>query len=186
MNHHRTHVIFFRYTRINLKHFPADVQELTITISTPTHSSEVKLVHCKDKTSSVNIKYFIDSHEWHLYKHISVREYSREDVFLTHADSKEEAYAAIDLSIHAARRPSFYYWNAFFLIFLITTSQYLFLCFEVALLFFVENKLYFTKCLEFTKFFCNFCRKYEIQFRELDEAWFSWVNSQNRNWNGHI
>ena len=34
-----------------------------------------------------------------------------------------ETFPAIDLTINAARRPTFYYWNAFFLIFLITISS---------------------------------------------------------------
>ena len=99
---------------LDLKHFPADLQELTVSLSTPKPTNEVKLVHCKDKASSVNIKYFVDSQEWRLYKHVTVREYVRD------SDFTDELYPAVDLTISAARRPTFYYWNAFFLIFLIT------------------------------------------------------------------
>ena len=53
---------------LNLKNFPADVQDLTITITTPKQTNEVELIHCKDKCSSVNIKCFIDTQEWRLYK----------------------------------------------------------------------------------------------------------------------
>ncbi len=102
---------------LNLKHFPADVQQLTISLSTTKHSNEIKLVHCKDKSSSVNTRCFQDSQEWRLYKHITVREYIRDTVF------SEEIFPSIDLTINAARRPTFYYWNAFFLIFLITISS---------------------------------------------------------------
>lgn len=32
---------------LNLKNFPADVQQLTISLSTPKHTNEIDLVHCK-------------------------------------------------------------------------------------------------------------------------------------------
>ena len=49
---------------LDLKSFPADVQQLTITLSTAKHANEIKLMHFKDKASSVNTKCFIDSQEW--------------------------------------------------------------------------------------------------------------------------
>lgn len=67
--------------------------------------------------SSVNHKCFKDSQEWRLYRHITVREYVRESVF------SAEAFPALDFTINAARKPTFYYWNAFFLIFLITLAS---------------------------------------------------------------
>lgn len=65
----------------------------------------------------MNHKCFKDSQEWRLYRHITVREYVRESVF------SAEAFPALDLTINAARKPTFYYWNAFFLIFLITMAS---------------------------------------------------------------
>lgn len=67
--------------------------------------------------SSVNHKCFKDSQEWRLYRCITVREYVRESVF------SAEAFPALDFTINAARKPTFYYWNAFFLIFLITMAS---------------------------------------------------------------
>lgn len=32
---------------LDLKNFPADVQQLTISLSTPKHANEIELVHCK-------------------------------------------------------------------------------------------------------------------------------------------
>ena len=102
---------------LDLKNFPADVQHLTITISTTKHSAELKLVHCSDRPSCVNVKCFADSHEWQLYEMVESREFARDTV------SSNETFSALDLTINAARRPSFYFWNAFFLIFLITLSS---------------------------------------------------------------
>lgn len=99
---------------LDLKHFPRDLQSLTVSLSTPKQENEIKLIHCQDKTSLVNVKCFVASHEWSLYSHVQAREYLRDGVFC------DEAYPAIDLTISASRRPGFYYWNAFFLIFLIT------------------------------------------------------------------
>ena len=53
---------------LDLKNFPCDVQNLTITLTTPKAASEIELKHCKDKASSVNVKAFADSQEWLLYK----------------------------------------------------------------------------------------------------------------------
>lgn len=53
---------------LDLKNFPCDVQQLTITLTSPKPSSEIELKHCKDKASSVNTKAFADSQEWTLYK----------------------------------------------------------------------------------------------------------------------
>ena len=49
---------------LDLKSFPADVQHLTITLTTPKQANEIKITHCKDKASSVNTKCFVDSQCW--------------------------------------------------------------------------------------------------------------------------
>ena len=49
---------------LDLKSFPADIQNLTITLTTPKQANEIKITHCKDKASSVNIKCFVDSQCW--------------------------------------------------------------------------------------------------------------------------
>ena len=102
---------------LDLKNFPADVQNLTITICTPKHENELVLAHCRDRPSCINIKCFADSQEWKLYEMVESREFFRKSVF------SNETFSALDLTINAARRPSFYFWNAFFLIFLITLSS---------------------------------------------------------------
>ena len=102
---------------LNLKNFPFDVQDLTITLSTPKQNTEVELIPCKLKESSVNTQCFANSQEWQLYRHTNVKEFLRDSVF------SKETFPTIDFTINAARLPTFYYWNAFFLIFLITLSS---------------------------------------------------------------
>lgn len=102
---------------LDLKNFPADVQNLTISISSLKQASEIKLYQSKEKPSSVNIKAFVDSQEWKLYKHITVSEYLRDSILSV------ETFPAIDITINVARKPTFYYWNAFFLVFLITMAS---------------------------------------------------------------
>ena len=53
---------------LDLKNFPTDVQNLTITLTTPKQDNEIELEHCKNKASSVNVKCFADSQEWRLYR----------------------------------------------------------------------------------------------------------------------
>lgn len=102
---------------LDLKNFPADVQNLTITVSSLRQASEIELYQSKEKPSSVNIKAFVDSQEWKLYNHITVSEYLRDSILSV------ETFPAIDITINVARKPTFYYWNAFFLIFLITMAS---------------------------------------------------------------
>jgi hypothetical protein len=102
---------------LDLKDFPSDVQNLTLTISTSKHSNEITLLHSRQVYSSVNVNCFLDHQEWHLYKHVKVKEFLRESVFTS------ETFPACELTICVARRPTFYYLNAFFLIFLITISS---------------------------------------------------------------
>ena len=49
---------------LDLKSFPADVQHLTITLTTPKQANEINIVHRKDKASSINTKCFVDSQCW--------------------------------------------------------------------------------------------------------------------------
>ena len=49
---------------LDLNSFPADVQHLTITLTTPKQVNEIKIAHCKEKASSVNTKCFVDSQCW--------------------------------------------------------------------------------------------------------------------------
>lgn len=102
---------------LNLKNFPTDVQNLTLCITTSKYANEIKLQHSKEKSSSVNVKCFSDHQEWHLYKHIEFNEFLRESVF------SSEQFPCLDVTVCVARRPAFFYWNAFFLIFLITLSS---------------------------------------------------------------
>lgn len=102
---------------LDLKDFPGDVQNLTLSISTSKHSNEISLVHSREKFSSVNVNCFLDNQEWHIYKHVKVKEFLRECVFSI------ETFPAIDITVSVARRPTYYYLNAFFLIFLITLSS---------------------------------------------------------------
>lgn len=67
--------------------------------------------------SIVNNKSFKDSHEWRLYRHITTHEYLRDSEF------SFETFPALDLTINAARKPTYYCWNIAFLIFLIALSS---------------------------------------------------------------
>jgi hypothetical protein len=94
-----------------------DVQELSITLTTPRPANEMEIIHSKTKFSTINTKCFVDTQQWHLYGHITVKEFLRESAFST------ETYPAINFSMNAARRPSFYILNTFLIVFLITASS---------------------------------------------------------------
>lgn len=65
----------------------------------------------------MNNQSFKNSQEWHLYRHIKVNEYLRD------AEFSFETFSAVDLTIHAARNPTYYLLNIIFLNFLITLSS---------------------------------------------------------------
>ena len=107
--------IFWRSSK--LKNFPIDVQELTISLASLKPISEVKFVKSKFKISAVIQEGFIDQQEWKLYSFVACKE-----VIVKHKLSVDE-YAAYYITAFTCRRPNYYYYNAFFLIFLITLSS---------------------------------------------------------------
>ena len=98
----------------DLKKFPFDFQSLSITISSFRNSQEVNLVINKEKLSSVNLNTFTQTHEWILHKTVSNNESLKENEFST------ERYSSIEISVCVQRISSYYYWNAFIFIFIIT------------------------------------------------------------------
>ena len=100
-----------------LKNFPVDVQELTLSFTSLKKTSEIKIKECETKLSAVMQEGFLDQQEWKLYSFVSCKE-----VLVSHELSEEE-YPSFVASAFICRRPNYYHYNAFFLIFLITLSS---------------------------------------------------------------
>ncbi|CAF3811262.1 unnamed protein product [Rotaria sordida] len=52
-------------------HFPVDVQDLTISITSDHHLDTVLLVQDEDRFSTINREAFFDQQEWSLYEHVA-------------------------------------------------------------------------------------------------------------------
>jgi hypothetical protein len=99
----------------DLRTFPFDQQELSISISTYHNSNNIKLVHNKEKLSLIELSSFTQTHEWNLNSSINTSESIKQN------DFSSETHSCIDFTICVTRKPVYYFWNSFLLIFIITT-----------------------------------------------------------------
>jgi hypothetical protein len=77
------------WEKLELQHFPADVQDLSISIATMLYDDKVVLIADPHCFSAVNREAFADQQEWLLYEHVDTeRRYIKEFVF--HGESDDE------------------------------------------------------------------------------------------------
>ncbi len=115
------------WVKQDLRHFPIDLQRLTITVVSARPSNEVKLIQNKKQLyyNSRIANTFIDQQKWRLFALVEVKEvvtyekvHSRS---MNNTKKKEEIQKTkIQSTCCVSRRPAYFLWNAFFLVFLIT------------------------------------------------------------------
>ncbi|CAF3806949.1 unnamed protein product [Rotaria sordida] len=105
---------------LELNDFPVDVQDLSITISTTRTVNEVSLIADTHQLSAINTHAFIDQQEWRLHEHVETSTKLISSPF-TPSQNQHPAFSA---TCHAARRPGYFYWNVYFLIFFITVMAF--------------------------------------------------------------
>ncbi|CAF1441289.1 unnamed protein product [Rotaria sordida] len=122
--HRRVRGAFWQ--KLELNHFPADVQDLTISITSDHHVDTVLLVQDEDRFSTINRADFFDQQEWALYEHVAteMRETEEEYSFEHETVIKAKTHPVLAFTCRAARQPGYYYWNGFCLIFLITICSF--------------------------------------------------------------
>ncbi|XP_041367944.1 acetylcholine-gated ion channel acc-4-like isoform X2 [Gigantopelta aegis] len=97
-----------------LEHFPFDVQDLTIQLSSDRRTEQIHIIEDEQELSAVNINMFLDCQEWSIYEHveliqdISTREFSR------HID-----HSVLHILIRVRRKSGCYLWNVVFIMFMI-------------------------------------------------------------------
>ena len=70
------------WEKLELQHFPSDVQDLSISIGSMFYDDKVLLINDPHHLSGVNREAFVDQQEWSLYEHVSVRQhFAREYLF---------------------------------------------------------------------------------------------------------
>ncbi|PVD30719.1 hypothetical protein C0Q70_09994 [Pomacea canaliculata] len=95
---------------LELKHFPFDVQDLSLQISSERSVDEIKMVHDPWHLSSVNTKAFQDSQEWHvecIFKRTSM-EYASSAI-----------HPILYFTVRVKRNVGYFLWNVVFIVFLI-------------------------------------------------------------------
>ncbi|UJR20951.1 hypothetical protein I4U23_024059 [Adineta vaga] len=107
------------WERMELNHFPYDVQELSISLTTPLTLHDIYFAENKQKPSGVNRTVFSDQQSWHLYEHVEFQfEQYREEYSLNY----DQIHPVLVCTCHVGRKCGYYIWNAYFLIFLITSA----------------------------------------------------------------
>ena len=77
------------WEKLELYHFPSDVQELSISIASLLYDDKVLLVADPYHSSGVNREAFVDQQEWSLYEHVDTQQrYIKE--FLFRSEDEEE------------------------------------------------------------------------------------------------
>jgi hypothetical protein len=82
------------WEKLELEHFPSDVQELSISITSMLYDDKVVLVADPYNSSGVNREAFVDQQEWALYEHVSAQQRFIEEFSFQAADEDDEENAA--------------------------------------------------------------------------------------------
>lgn len=78
------------WEKLELHHFPSDVQDLSISVTSMLSHNRVLLVPDPDHPSGVNREAFVDQQEWSLYEHIDTEQrYIEEFLFRTSHDEED-------------------------------------------------------------------------------------------------
>lgn len=102
------------WQKFDFKYFPMDVQSLNLEISSTCPSNRVTLVGSKEKFNFFNPNAFVDVQEWKLHDLI------RSKVNLNENEISTDRHSFYTISIIASRIPTYYFYNVYFLVFLIT------------------------------------------------------------------
>ncbi|CAF3622410.1 unnamed protein product [Rotaria socialis] len=116
------------WEKLELNHFPSDIQELTISIGSMLYNDRVILIPDPFYHSGVNREPSVDQEQWLLYEHVDTRQRFVKEYFNSNGDDENvqsslnegRKRSFVSVSCHAERRSGYFYWNGYCLIFLIT------------------------------------------------------------------
>ena len=95
--HHRLKGILWE--RMELHHFPVDVQELSLSITSSRTDKEVTFIRDLRRPSGVNRRVFTDEQEWYLFEHVDIEVTQQIDEYLDDVHN----HPVVICSCHAAR-----------------------------------------------------------------------------------
>ncbi|CAF4650128.1 unnamed protein product [Rotaria sp. Silwood1] len=128
------------WEKLELHHFPSDVQDLSISIASMFYDDKVILLADPNHLSGVNREAFVDQQEWSLYEHVDTQQrFIKEFIFEDNDEDEENdensqlnpknnnenrKRSILTVTCHAARRSNYFYWNGYSLILLITLASF--------------------------------------------------------------
>ncbi|CAF1531722.1 unnamed protein product, partial [Didymodactylos carnosus] len=84
------------WEKLELHHFPSDVQELTVSVASSYYDDKVLLQKDEHHLSCINREAFVDQQEWLLYEHVGAQtRFTVEYPFRDENDNKEEKRRSI-------------------------------------------------------------------------------------------
>lgn len=131
------------YSKFDLHHFPTDIQELSVSIGSALFDTDVTIDADPNRASGINHEAFVAQQEWILYDHVETKTkfikgflfqnddddeldtpgHERKRSILTivcHAGIPTSSTIMKENSVDLGRRAKYFYWNGYYLIFLIT------------------------------------------------------------------
>lgn len=87
------------WERMELQHFPLDIQNLSIIITTSRKNTEMRFVKDEKKPSGVNRRVFTDEQEWYLFEHVDIKVTEQIDEYIDDGHN----HSVVMCSCNAAR-----------------------------------------------------------------------------------
>ncbi|UJR11307.1 hypothetical protein I4U23_015488 [Adineta vaga] len=133
------------WEKLELQHFPSDVQDLSISVTSMFFHDKVILIADPSHFSGINREAFIDQQEWSLYEHIDTKQrFIKEFLFRNEDDdgnddnyqesngqqmknvmtAEDRKRSVLTVTCHAARQSQYFFWNGYCLILLITLVSF--------------------------------------------------------------
>ncbi|CAF1525936.1 unnamed protein product [Adineta steineri] len=132
----------FFWEKLELQHFPSDIQDLSISLTSMFFIDKVILIADPNHFSGINREAFVDQQEWSLYEHVDTKQrYINEFLFQTNDDDDDDddqdndnqqitnntenrKRSILTVTCHAARHFEYFFWNGYCLILLITILSF--------------------------------------------------------------
>ena len=102
------------FEKLELYHFPFDVQDLSLTITSHRPSNEIFIVHDIENPSKITKHASLDKHIWKLHEHVNIKVHSITNDFHMHHGTLDNAiynHSAITIQCRVTRKPGYYVVN---------------------------------------------------------------------------
>jgi hypothetical protein len=86
------------WEKLELQHFPSDVQDLSISIASMLYDDKVVLIPDPYHSSGINREAFVDQQEWSLYEHVDTHQRYVKEFLFRGVDEEEDDDEADDAS----------------------------------------------------------------------------------------